>query len=763
MDFEKIVKKLLREILGKVGGSKGKRMKGASYFFNGSYPMLYVVDNPPSKEELDRRLNALKYIIDARIGSVAYQGSGVRADFKTFSGDMIGKPNTLVIGFVLTFYGVDPESGRRIIYPDDIVRQLAMNYAQDLEDSLKMAGFKEIIFLPTPPSPQILRELGFNVASFSSMKRIVLFDESYILKRDLGMTPQPQPVQPQRNPFQPQPVQPGAPQGYPQQPVGVPQGTPSPYGNQPQRGGFNAPANNWAPPSGGFSADEDEQSFDVSDNLDIGVVDESDLGDVIPDFSDEEGGVDGKTNQFLNKMQLYKIMEQNGFDRDTAEKYKLLDKMVTPDEMKKILNDLLEDLKKSGKPYALLDIGVTIDNSPVYLPYVFESNNSVAVFGQASFGKSVGSLAIISELIFRGFPVLIIDVTGEWEIFINKLMKSVNPDEIAKKYNNDGFKNITVNTITIKSFENRVENNKTFQFPLKKLTMKELSTLMKVATEGASRSAGFGQHQQAVIIALLKKLEKNQLYDSDGNKVTDMGKLCDFFIYNDTDKIVELLGLPADKEVKKAVSSLKSVFMVIASRDDVVKMFGDETLKVSDIDKPNTVTIVRFPAPAQADKVEKAITVITTIKLLQQIYDNRIRMYRKQGGTYSYPLHFFIEECHNFTKLSSLKDIVAEQFAREVVTMIAKIIKEARKYGVSMHFSSQDPSDVEEAILNQVPTVFFGSIPKKDVQFLQNLFNIDDELIEYTLSMKNTFHEFLMFSNYYAKDRPLLIKFRKLV
>ncbi|NJE09333.1 ATP-binding protein [Thermococcus sp. MAR1] len=430
---------------------------------------------------------------------------------------------------------------------------------------------------------------------------------------------------------------------------------------------------------------------------------------------------------------IYEQAGKNGFDAELMRIKQIIKYILKPEELREKLGELSNAI--------FLGIGHTIDGSAVALPFKSFGNNHSGIFGKSGSGKSYGASVALEELIRRGIPVVVFDVSGEW-FALKKL------EDLARK----SGKNLKVQSITIKSLAEEFGTDRAFQVPLSEMTTDDFITLTTVMS--SSGKDAIGQKQEYLLTKLFDYIKHHE----DIKTFTDLVRWAE---EKSAEEVLAEIGVSDIKEYKKSWTGVFTRIYNLA-RNPITRDFaGDERVRVEEIDKPYTVTIVRLPSAGAGQRVETTVALLMVHKLLKELYRYRMSIYQQNPDYLCLPIVLFIDEAHNYFNTAELKSLIG-RFGDTFVATAVKMIKEVRKFNIAMLIASQSPDDIDNRILEQLNTVFIGLLSENKARQLKNYYRFNERLVDYIVNMRSEqFHEFFMLSSYISRDKPILMRFRR--
>lgn len=349
-------------------------------------------------------------------------------------------------------------------------------------------------------------------------------------------------------------------------------------------------------------------------------------------------------------------------------------KLVSDETLKRIL---WQDERKA----AYIGNISTRENVPVYVSVNELVSRHCAVLAMTGSGKSYTVGVLIEELLKKKGAILVFDPHGEYR---NIKMEGSH----TKVYGVKGVNKIKIETSSLRTgdFANMIPDITDPQRDL-------LDEVINVATKF------YEKYDMEVLRNIL-----SMIYDAKEGR----------------ELISDLIPENIIKDMSKRVS-LSTIGALIRRLDRLNRMgvYEMEGTPLEEIVSVNQLTVMDL-----SDADERLSETIIAV-LCRKIFDAR-RAYVKEGeGKFRNPLFIVVEEAHNFAPRSTEERTIISR------SILKKIAREGRKFGIGMCIVSQRPNKLDSDILSQCNTQIIMKIvnPTDQEYIRQSVESVTEDIV----------------------------------
>jgi DNA helicase HerA-like ATPase len=169
---------------------------------------------------------------------------------------------------------------------------------------------------------------------------------------------------------------------------------------------------------------------------------------------------------------------------------------------------------------------------------------------------------------------------------------------------------------------------------------------------------------------------------------------------------------------KKVTLATIGALMRRIRRIQRMNIFGMEGTPLEEICAPNQFTVINL-----AETDERISELIVSI-LCRQIFNAR-RKHVREGGGLDTPVLLLLEEAHNFAPSTSEGNITVSK------SILKKIAREGRKFGVGLCLITQRPNKLDSDVLSQCNTQIIMKIvnPTDQEHIRQSVENVTEDIV----------------------------------
>ncbi len=351
---------------------------------------------------------------------------------------------------------------------------------------------------------------------------------------------------------------------------------------------------------------------------------------------------------------------------------------LAPDEL---LDRILQQDPARGAYVGTLS---TRDTVRIYVNVNELVSRHCAVLAMTGAGKSYSVGVLVEELMKKGGAVVIFDLHGEF-----RNMEFEDSASIVYDVEGENRIKVDVGSLHAGDFMNLMPDLTTTQRDL-------LDEVLSLADRFYDKYDLETLHRVLEIIYDIKKGEKK-------------GDESQLFPSNVLKSITKKVGISTVGALMRRIRRLERM-----------GVFSVEGTKLTDIVKPNQLTVINL------SEAEERVSEIIVAAIARGIFDGRKKYMRGEDGSgIPVPAFMILEEAHNFAPRSVEGDYSPSR------TILKKIAREGRKFGVGLCVVSQRPNKLDADVLSQCNTQIIMKIvnPSDQEYIRQSVETVTEDIV----------------------------------